>query len=256
VSLSPGEEFKIKATPSQELLRKLAYLAAQDSDAVLTGGLRPGNAAHRHTDSAGRRTDAALQMARLADPAYQAVSERINDNLGRMDEASVTALQEIEEALATLRRERERMLEQAYRDEHSRLVFMTEDGTGAYYEDGTKVADDEFAQISEDLRGRPTWEQWQESLRKEEELAAERDLIHQHDAEREQLREDLAEGRISKEEAEQRERELEEALPERVRAAYAAQQGADNAAAPETELSAEEAASLDVRSAPAAPRVP
>lgn len=43
MSMRPGEEFKIRATPGPELLRKLAYLAAQDNGSVLTGGIRSGS---------------------------------------------------------------------------------------------------------------------------------------------------------------------------------------------------------------------
>jgi hypothetical protein len=254
VTLQPGEEFKLRATPDQELLRKLAYLSAQDNDSVLTGGTSS-KSGHKSTAARASRTTDALMMARLADPDYQALSARINENLDRMDEASVRALQEIEEKLAELRRERERMLEEAYRDELGRAIFMTNDGTAAYYGDGGRVAADDFTRHKPHLRDRATWDEWQESYRREGELNTERDQIHAHDAARDQLREDLAAGKISKEEAERRERELAESLPDRARSsneAATSQEAALNPAA-DTALSAEEEALLNVRAEPQGP---
>lgn len=250
MTVRPGEEFRNIATPSQELLRRLAYLATQDSESVLTGGIRSIRDAFRSADSrhATASAEFLLQLTRLADPAYQAMSTRINEKLDRMDEASVIALQDIERELLKLRREREKMLEQAYRDEQGRPIFMTDDGSAAYYEDGARVEDDTFGQIKDRLRGKPTWEQFQEFERREAELAADRGVIHEHDAERERLRDDLAAGRITKEEAERREREIEEAMPERLRANY---KPATTDAGPNTALSAEEEAALNIRGAPA-----
>jgi hypothetical protein len=207
------------------LQRKLAYLAAQDNDSVLTGNVRSPRTAHGSSSDKAAKTADALMMARLADPAYQAMSARINDNLGRMDVASVHALQEIEEELTKLRREREQMLDKAYRDEQGRAIFMTKDGTAAYYEDGTKLEDDEFARHRGRLPGHTSWDAWQANQQEEDALKAERDLIHRHEAAREELREAVAQGSISKEEAEQREHDLEEKLPERVRDHFRQQRG-------------------------------
>lgn len=219
MSLGPGEEFRSVAAPSQELLRKLAYLATQDNDSVLTGGIRSIRDTFRGADSrkAATSTEILLQLTRLADPAYQAASARITEKLDRMDESSVIALQDIEQELRALRREREKMLEQAYRDEQGRRIFMTKDGSAAYYEDGTMLDDDEFALHREQLESGPRWEEWQDMHKRDTDLLTERDLIHRHEAACQELRDALAEGSISQEEAERRERELEEALPERVR---------------------------------------
>ncbi len=80
MTISPGEEFRLKATPSQELLRKLAYLATQDNDSVLTGGMKSTRSAYNGSDSerAKKGADTLLYLASLADPEYQAVSERIS----------------------------------------------------------------------------------------------------------------------------------------------------------------------------------
>jgi hypothetical protein len=216
------------------LWRRLAYLAEIGSRAVLPRGFTV-RTAFMGADAGANSaiTQAMLRAARLADPAYQEMSTRIAGKLTRMDEASVIALQEIEQELQDLAREREQLRQRAYRDEQGRLIFMTEDESAAYYEDGGQVADDEFAVLRDALRGRTTKEQWEAYQRRRERLDAERGQIHTHDAQRNQLREDLAEGRIPKEEAERRERENEEALPARVRARYA-----PRTLAPDAELQA------------------
>jgi hypothetical protein len=122
--------------------------------------------------------------------------------------------------LAQVRRRREEMLQQAYTDEFGRRIFMTGDKSAAYYEDGAKVSEEEFASLRERLEGRPTWEQWDEQAKKEDGLLAEREAIHRHDGGRSQLREDLASGAISAEEAREREAELEAAMPDRMRRSY------------------------------------
>jgi hypothetical protein len=239
MTIDLGEEFKVKATPSPELQRKLAYLAAQDNDSVLTGGFKASTAGHRGSDSdkARKRADA-LMLARLADPEYQAVSQRINNNLDLMDEASVHALQEIEQELLELRRERERMLAQAYRDEDGNAIFIAEDESAAFYEDGEQVDDEKFARIKDELRGRTTWDGLQRSHREEDDLVADRDRVHAFQAESQskgdKLREDLAQGAISQDEAEQREREIEDSLPERARRSLDALRG-HSAATPDGE---------------------
>jgi hypothetical protein len=178
---------------------------------------------HRRADAdRKRKDDVLLYLARLNDSSYQALSQQINGQLDIVDEASVHSLQEIEQELIELRRQREQMLERAYRDDKGRGVFMTKDESGAFYEDGTRVADGEFEQMKERLRGRPTWDEW-ESLRKDESnLQTERDQIHDLQEQGNELREDLGKGGISKEEAQQRMKEIEEAMPDRLRRNYEA----------------------------------
>jgi hypothetical protein len=171
-------------------------------------------------------TELLLRMSRLADPAYQAMSARITEKLDHMDEASVIALQEIEEEIREIARERERLRERAYRDERGRRMFMTEDESAAYYEDGSRLGDDKLAIHKERLRGHTSWKEWERLGSRRQDLEIERDQIHAHDTERDRLREDLAEGRIPTEQAEQRERAIEDAMPARVRRIYAPAQAA------------------------------
>lgn len=222
MDISPGEEFRIKATPSPELLRRLAYLAEQDNGSVLTGGIKSANGSSRNSEGEkARRAADALRLARLADPAYQAFSQRINTELDLMDEASVHALQEIEQELAELQREREKMLAQAYRDEEGNAIFMAEDESAAYYDDGRQVDGEKFGRIKAQVRGTTKWDTLQDFSRRREALYAEREQVHAFQAKIDtdggELREDLAKGNISKEEAEREKQEIEAAAPERVR---------------------------------------
>ncbi|MFY0311164.1 hypothetical protein ACFMBG_14840 [Leisingera sp. D0M16] len=224
--IKPGEEFQNVAAPSREVLRKLVYLAEIDSDSVISG-----HAAQRGalaTERANRSADdfhninqmlaeQNIRAARLADPAYQALATSIGEDFDRLDEASVVALLQIEEELAELHRQRERLHAEAFTDTEGRTIFATEDQNAAYYEDGARLSDETFQQIRHRLTGRPTHEEWLSSLRREEELFAERDRIHHNETERARLLEDLANGSISKEDARDRRQTIREELPERVR---------------------------------------
>jgi hypothetical protein len=217
-----GDEFRASATPGPELRRLLVYLAEIGSRAVLPRGFTARTAfASADAGANSAITQAMLRAARLADPAYQEMSTRITGKLTKMDEASVAALQDIEREMQELARERERLRERAYRDERGWGIFMTEDESAAYYEDGSRVADDEFTVLRDALRGKTTREQWQAHRRRWEALDEERAQIHRQDEERADLREQLRSGALSQQDAEQREREIEESLPARVRVRYA-----------------------------------
>lgn len=235
MTLNPGEEFRLKATPDQALLLKLAHLANIGSGAVLTSGAgeRIGNASSFR--AAAERTFEMIRMARLAGPDYQAMSARINGDLERMDENAVDVLQKIEHALTELRLKRERLQEQAYRDENGRPIAMTQDGTAAYYVDdaGGRVDDETFHQIEEYLVGKPPVEEFADVGRQEDELETLRADIQTEMANGDRLREELAAGAISKEEAEQRAGEIQDAMSSTLSATEAALLGVrdDGAAA-------------------------
>lgn len=224
MSLRIGEEFA-SHSGSAEWWRKRRYLDEIGSDAVLTNGA--GDRAD--TASSGRRvaSTSAMDLLQMLEQQRQREEQiqQINENFDAMDRASVEALQQIEEELLALRLEREQMLERAFRDERGRAIFMTEDESAAYYEDGTQLGDDEFRALRERLRGKPTWEQLQAQIKKENDLLAERGAIHTLQDERDQVREDLATGAISPAQAQIREQEIEAALPERVKRSYGSLQG-------------------------------
>ncbi|MGH6922858.1 MAG: hypothetical protein ACRED5_03720 [Propylenella sp.] len=73
-----------------------------------------------------------------------------------MDEASVEALQEIEEELRALRQERARVRKLAYRDEEGCLIFMTEDESAAHFEGGRRLTNEAFEKHDRGLCPRST----------------------------------------------------------------------------------------------------
>lgn len=214
MAINPGAEFRIVASPTQAQLRHLLYLAEQDNGSVLTAGARsPGVSDERSKRDSERaveaiQTQAMIQAARLADPEYQAMSARINADLDDMDERSVIALQEIEYALTDLNLRREQMREEAYRDGQDRAIFMAEDGSAAFYEDGTQVDENTFLQIRGDLAGKPSIEAFRDLQRREDELTAHRDKIHAGMEAGDELREEIANGEIPCDEAERRAQDI------------------------------------------------
>lgn len=224
MTISPGEEFKAVATPGPEFWLRLAYLEVYGYGGVLTPFSKDGGpAANRRASSAGSIAEM-IRMARLADPDYQAMSVRINGDLDRMDENAVSVLQKIEHALIDLRLKRERLLEQTYRDENGRPIAMTTDGAAAFYVDepGGRVDDETFEQIREYLVGRPPMDEFLDVQRQKEELDTLRGDIQAGMSEGERLRDDLAAGSISAEDAERRSQEIHESMAGTLSAAEAA----------------------------------
>lgn len=205
-----GREFRNHASPTEDQLRHLLYLAEQDNGSVLTAGAKsPGAAGHDRRKDAERTAEfEQMQLARLADPEYQAMSARINSDLDAMDEQSIIMLQEIEYALAELSDKRAKMLEEAYRDDQGLAMFIAEDGSAAYYEDGSQVDDETFIQVRDKLEDGPTHEKFLALGEREDALNESRDRIHEGMDAGNDLREDLATGAISQEEAEHRAQEI------------------------------------------------
>jgi hypothetical protein len=214
MSVDDGNVFKNGATASQAVLLQLQFLESAGSGAVSTPVTENGGAPSRRTATADAVADV---MQVLIQQQHEEQIRLINQQLDRMDEASVRALQEIEDGLAAVRRERAKMREQAYHDEQGRAIFMKADASAAFYEDGTQLDDETFDATKDRLTGKPTWEALQSSLELEDALIDERNAIHTNDALREQLREDVAAGKISPADADQRLTEIEAAAPDRVR---------------------------------------
>jgi len=141
MTISPGEEFRIKATPSPALWRKLAYLAAAGSDSVLTSNVQSGG----NTGASARKTQDADMMASLAQildqqrRREQQITE-FNDRLDALDLASVEALREAQERLDEIRRT-------ANRAKDGRLVFEDGDDGKIYDEHDTEVAADQIDRV-------------------------------------------------------------------------------------------------------------
>jgi len=137
VTINPGEEFRIKATPSPELARKLVYLAAQDNDSVLTG-LKSTSSGPRSADETKRRADA--QFVRLF-AIQQQQMQILTVRLEALDQASEKALRQAQEDLESIR-------STANRAKDGRLVF--EDTNG-------KIYDEQGQEVSKDAIDRQTW---------------------------------------------------------------------------------------------------
>ncbi|MBN8995373.1 MAG: hypothetical protein J0H94_09110 [Rhizobiales bacterium] len=215
MSVDDGDVFKSSATAGQKLLLQLEFLAQAGSASVLTPATENG-APSRRTATASAVADTVMQL--IVQQQHEEQIRLINERLDRMDEASVRALQDIEDELAEVRRERTKMREQAYHDEQGRAIFMKADASAAFYEDGTQLDDETFGAVKDRLTGKPTWDDLQNNFGKENDLLTAADQIHAHDATRNQIREDLAAGRISDEEAVNRLREAETTAPERLHA--------------------------------------
>ena len=165
VTINPGEEFRIKATPSPELMRKLAYLAAQDNDSVLTDGIRSG----KDFGAGGRRTGRAQRSAQLAQLLMQQML-LLTDRLDALDRASEKALREAEERLAEIRRT-------ANRTKDGRVAFADEDGT-IYDEHGNEVSPDEIDPETWKADA-PTWHDLKEAQKQQREAQQFRDKVEE-----------------------------------------------------------------------------
>jgi hypothetical protein len=135
-----GDEFRHTATPDQAMWRKLAHLAELDSGAVLTPGAgNNGGVAERRTASAGGITDMIqiLDQQRQRDEQIQALNDRLDDIDRRTDAAVHAAQEQLAEIVRT-----------ANHAKDGRAVFADIDGT-IYDEHGNVVA-------AEDI-DRETW---------------------------------------------------------------------------------------------------
>lgn len=92
-----GDEFNAQAMPSQEMLRKLAYLAGQDNGSVMTGGVRPVSEDDRKN---GKRSGASLVEEQLRQQQIRLLGERLD----ALDRASTEALRKANERLEEIRR--------------------------------------------------------------------------------------------------------------------------------------------------------
>lgn len=137
MAINAGEEFNIRAAPSQEHLRKLTHLAAHDTDSVFTGGVKSPRSLAGSAQS--RKDDQILdtvQLLTLEEWRRQEQMQLLAHRLDRLDRASEQALLEARERLDEIRRT-------ANRTEDGRLAFEAEDGT-VYDEHGNEVSPEEI----------------------------------------------------------------------------------------------------------------
>ena len=168
--------------------------------------------------------------------------EQFQAKIDSYDEATVIALMEnqekLDEILTRLSEVEIRiqdMLDRAYAMEDGRRVFLTEDRTKAFDETGTEVTRDEldFGLVP---KNNPTWESLSKAFSEQDGLMAdykqamfEREQILEFQNKIDEARERVADGEISKEELDDLDAELLDAMPPSVRANVPGFDSAENA---------------------------
>ncbi len=160
LALTFGEEFRICATPSPELLRKLAYLARQDNDSVLTGALRSTENFGSSSQKADQDRFAAFaQLVASEELHRQQQMQELSARLEVLDSQSQQAVLETQKRLEEIRRN-------ANRTTDGRIVFEDKDGA-IRDEEGTQVSVDnvDLAQWNADA---PTYETFRDARERHE----------------------------------------------------------------------------------------
>lgn len=106
--------------------------------------------------------------------------------LDAYDAATVEALQINEERSSEVRKELDRMLEEAYVLPDGRRVFKTEDGLRVFDERGVEVENFDPSEIEET---RPHWEKFARTVAEEKALAQERQQLFEYQAKLDEARE-------------------------------------------------------------------
>lgn len=133
MSLSTANEFNLTGTPSEELKRRLMYLAISGSGAVHTGlDSQRERIAAREKDDLGDD-----MLAVLVRQASEQDVRRLRERLALLDEASLAALLENEERMREAEEELQRIRERAF-------VHTRPDGSKVrVYRDGNAVRDEQ-----------------------------------------------------------------------------------------------------------------
>jgi small-conductance mechanosensitive channel len=145
LSIAFGKEFNAAGAVSQELQRKLLYLAASGSGSVLSGHTTMKGL----TTAAGDKADAEnfndlVNMMQMA-TARQERIDALNDRLNKLEEKSYEALMQTERELRIAREEL-----QAIRDNAYQITFP--DGTvRGVYRDGDKVRTEDGAEVDREI---------------------------------------------------------------------------------------------------------
>ncbi len=193
MTTSVGEEFKIKAAPNQALLRKLAYLATQGSDTILSGHVKTSRKFTGDTDNHedGRYLNA-LQMISIADQEYEHRIRLMEERLNNLERITF-------EKLALAQQRLEEIKQNANRTLDGHLVFEAEDGTFRG-EDGLEINPDkiDFSKWNPDA---PTFSEFTNAQKQYDEAIQFRDNVIEH-------KEQLASGELSVEELDDLESEI------------------------------------------------
>lgn len=180
----------------------------------------------RREDVAEGREETTVGLASEAVIATQTQIRAFEAKLTRYETATVEALEINSQKLDGVRKELsdvalhiQHLLDRAYLMEDGRRVFLTEDRSKAFDEFGTEVSPDDldFDLVPENA---PTWESFsdalsrQDDLRREyEELEQERSDIMEFQGKLDDARDKVSSGELTKDELDNIDRELDEALP-------------------------------------------
>ena len=174
--------------------------------------------------------DEVLSLAAEATMATEIQIEEFRVKLDTYDEAIVISLMEnqdrlddISRRLADVEMRIQDMLDRAYVMEDGRRVFLTEDQTQAFDENGTEITRDEF-DFGLVPKNNPTWESLSGAFSEQDNLKAdykaanvEREQILEFQGKVDAARERIADGEISKDELDDLGSELAEVTPTSVK---------------------------------------
>lgn len=169
-----------------------------------------------------RENDTADETGVVAVVAVLATHDQITEFTGQLDEmnaALVEALTENSEALRQARARLEGILGRAHRLPDGRAVFRTEDGLRVVAESGEDVTD--IVAPDEIDPGTPTWEDYATARDEDAALEAEREALLDYQERVDEARERVADGDMTADDLEDLQTQLEEDMPEAVRARLA-----------------------------------
>jgi len=192
----------------------------------------------RKADMADRQADEMISLAAETIMATEIQIEEFKVKLDTYDEATVIALMENQEQLDAINAQIFAMLERAYVMEDGRRVFKTEDGEQVFDEFGKEVTRDEldFDRITPDM---PTWEAFSEASEIRKILETEKTQILEFQGKVDAARERIADGSISKDELDDLDAELAEAVPSPVKANLSGLINSENTLAVKTAFTVE-----------------
>lgn len=157
--------------------------------------------------------------------------EAFEAKLDAYDAAIIEALIDNQGQLDAVNARIQDMLERAYVMEDGRRVFKTEDGTQVFDEFGTAASGDEidFEAISND---KPTWEAYSAKLANKDDLELEREQLFESQKKVDQARDAISDGEIPRDELDELDADLLDAMPSSVRAHIPGLEPEDGPASP------------------------
>lgn len=149
-------EFQLSATPDEHMSRHLAYLAAQDSGSVLTGGfVKDRSGFEDGDDSADKQTARAIEFLTQQEQIRQQRTAELASRLDALELAARDALMDAENDLGDI-------LSNANRDRLGRAVFM--DANGQLRDEDGAVVDPDMVDMAEWDGDAASWEQAEQAM--------------------------------------------------------------------------------------------